>query len=124
MTRVRSKIHPEIAEYQFGFISDKGTRNAIFTLSMLMERSVEVQRYVYLCFIDYSKAFEKGKHSEWFGILDQLNIDDKDLRILRNLYWEQVAAIRIDGEYNDFAEIKRGVRQGCVCTISRSVQPI
>ncbi|GFR62355.1 LINE-1 retrotransposable element ORF2 protein [Elysia marginata] len=31
-----------------------------------------------------------------------------------NLYWEQVAAIRIDGEYTDFTEIKRGVRQGCV----------
>ncbi|GFR76350.1 retrovirus-related Pol polyprotein LINE-1 [Elysia marginata] len=112
---IRSKIRPEIAESQFGSIPDKGTRNAtIFTLSMLMERAVELQRDVYVCFIDYSKAFDKVKHSELFGILDQLNIDGKDLRILRNLYWEQVAAIRIDGEYTNFTEIKRGVRQGCV----------
>ncbi|GFR81714.1 RNA-directed DNA polymerase from mobile element jockey [Elysia marginata] len=74
---------------------------------MLMERAVEVQRDVYTCFIDYSKAFDMVKHSELFEILDQLNIDGKDLRILRNLYWEQVAAIRIDGEYTDFTEIKR-----------------
>ncbi|GFR83046.1 retrovirus-related Pol polyprotein LINE-1 [Elysia marginata] len=47
-------------------------------------------------------------------VTDQLNVDGKYLRILRNLYWEQVAAIRIDGEYTDFTEIKRGVRQGCV----------
>ncbi|GFR84305.1 RNA-directed DNA polymerase from mobile element jockey-like [Elysia marginata] len=63
--------------------------SAIFTLSMLMERAVEVQHDVYLGFIGYSKAFDKVKHSELFGILDQLNIDGKDLRILRNLYWEQ-----------------------------------
>ncbi|GFR70103.1 acyloxyacyl hydrolase [Elysia marginata] len=54
------------------------------------------------------------KHSEFFGILDQLKIDGKDIRILKNLYREQVAAIRIDGEYTDVTEIKRDVRQGCV----------
>ncbi|GFS08569.1 RNA-directed DNA polymerase from mobile element jockey-like [Elysia marginata] len=107
MTRIRIKIRPVIAESQCGFIPDKGTRNAIFTLSMLIGRAVEVQRDVYLCFIDYSKAFDKVKHSELLGILDQLNIDGKDLRILRNLCWEQVTAIRIDGEYTDFTEILR-----------------
>ncbi|GFR73746.1 reverse transcriptase [Elysia marginata] len=86
MTRIKSKIRPEIVKSQFGFVPDKGTRNAIFTLSGLMERAVEVQYDVYLCFIDYSKAFDKVKHSEFFGNLDQLNIEGKDLRILRNLY--------------------------------------
>ncbi|GFR59114.1 retrovirus-related Pol polyprotein LINE-1 [Elysia marginata] len=81
---------------------------------MLMERAVEVQYDVYVCLIDYSKAFDKVKYSELFGILDQLNIDGKCLRILRNLYWEQMAAIRIDGEYTDFTGIERDVRQGCV----------
>ncbi|GFR94219.1 RNA-directed DNA polymerase from mobile element jockey-like [Elysia marginata] len=88
MTRIRSKIRPEIAESQFGYVPGKGTRNAIFTLSMLMERAVEVQHDIYLCFIDYSKAFDMVKHSALFGILDQLNINGKDLTILRNLYWD------------------------------------
>ncbi|GFR68844.1 retrovirus-related Pol polyprotein LINE-1 [Elysia marginata] len=92
--------------------------NAIVTLSMLMERVVEVQYDVYLCFIDYSKAFDKVKHSEWFGILDQLNIDGKDLRILWNLYWKQVPAISIDGDYTDFTETERGVRQGCALSLA------
>ncbi|GFS05027.1 endonuclease-reverse transcriptase [Elysia marginata] len=113
MNRIKSKIRLEITESHFGFVPDKGTRNAIFILSLLMKKAVEVQHEVYLCFIDYSKAFDKVKHSELFGILDQLNIDGKDLRILRNLYWEQVAGISIGGEYTDFTEIKRGVRKGC-----------
>ncbi|GFS16777.1 endonuclease-reverse transcriptase [Elysia marginata] len=113
MTRIVSKIRREIATSQIGLVPEKGTRIAIFTLPMLMERAVEVND-VYLCFVDYSKAFDKVKQSESFKILDQLNIDGKDLRILRNLSREQVAVIRIDGEFTDFTEIKRGVRQGCV----------
>ena len=97
-------------------MADRGTRNAIFTLNMLLERSIEVQKYIYLCFIDYSKAFDKVRHDDLFAILKGLNIDAKDLRILRNLYWEQTAAIRMDSEISDYRAIKRGVRQGCVAS--------
>ncbi|GFR66896.1 RNA-directed DNA polymerase from mobile element jockey [Elysia marginata] len=93
MTRSRSKVRPEIAESQYyGFVPDKGTRNAIFTLSMPVELAVEVQHDVYLCLIDYTKAFDKVKHSELFGILDQLNIDSKYLRICTGSKWLQSAS--------------------------------
>ncbi|GFO09942.1 RNA-directed DNA polymerase from mobile element jockey-like [Plakobranchus ocellatus] len=38
MLRMRKSIRPEVSPKQFGFMPDKGTGNAIFTLSMLMER--------------------------------------------------------------------------------------
>ena len=41
---------------------------------------------LYLCFIDYAMAFDRVKHNELFGILSELDIDGKDLRIIRNLY--------------------------------------
>ena len=55
-----------ISETQFGFMIEKGTANAIFSLRTLMERAIEVQKDLYLCFIDYSKAFDKVhvKHSD------------------------------------------------------------
>ena len=59
MNRMRNKILPEISETQFGFMTDKGTRNAIFSLRTLMERAIEVQNDLYLCFIDYAEAFDK-----------------------------------------------------------------
>ena len=114
MNRIRNKILPEVSETQFGFMKDKGTRNAIFALKTLMERSIEVQKDLYLCFIDYSKAFDKVRHSDLFDILTSLDIDGKDLRIIRNLYWEQEAAIRVDNDCSAYRPIRRGVRQGCV----------
>ena len=54
------------------------------------------------------------RHDDLFAILMGLDIDAKDMRILRNLYWEQTAAIRMDNEISDYRAIKRGVRQGCL----------
>ena len=56
------------------------------------------------------------RHDDLFAILMGLNIDAKDLRILRNLYWEQTAAIRMDNEISDYRASTRGVRQGCVAS--------
>ena len=69
MARMRNKITPEIAEEQCGFVKDKGTRNAIYMLRTLTERAIEIQRDLYLCFID-SKAFDKLRHEEIMTILD------------------------------------------------------
>ena len=88
--------------------------NAIYILRILAERAIEMQRDVYLCFIDYSKAFDGVKHKELMLILMELDIDGKDLRLIRNLYWDQKAAIRIGDEISNLVNIKKGVRQGCV----------
>ena len=70
MQRVRNKIRPEIANGQYGFMNDRGTSNAIFILNNLIEKSTEVQKDIYLCFMDYSKAL---KHEELFRILQKLD---------------------------------------------------
>ncbi|GFR92248.1 endonuclease-reverse transcriptase [Elysia marginata] len=114
MTRIRGKLRPEISNNQFGFVEDRGTRNAIFTLSMIIERAIEMKKDLYLCFIDYSKAFDRVRPDELYKILNRIDIDGKDLRVVRNLYWDQNAATRIDDEISEYKPIKRGVRQGCV----------
>ena len=114
MMRVRRKLKPEIGKEQCGFMEDTGTRNAIFMLRMLSERAIEMQKEVYVCFIDYTKAFDKVRHEDLMDILQDLDLDGKDIRLIRNLYWEQTACMRIDNEFGDSTQIKRGVRQGCV----------
>ena len=54
------------------------------------------------------------KHEDLFEFLQNLDIDGKDLRLIRNLYWEQSAAIRIDGNIGKYTQIRGGVRQGYV----------
>ena len=41
-------------------------------------------------------------------------MDAKDLRIIKNIYCEQTAAVKIENETCAFQDIIRGVRQGCL----------
>ena len=114
LKRVRNKIEPAISQNQFGFVRDSGTRNAVFVVKNLIERSLEVQRNLYLCFIDYKKAFDMVKHDEIMHILDDLEIDDKDLRLIQNIYYHQRAIVNVGSKTSEEVPIERGVRQGCV----------
>ena len=101
-------------------MTDTGFRNAIFSLRTLMERAIEVQKDLYLCFIDYSKVFDKVKHYDLFDILLRHNCDGKDLRVIRNLYWEQEATIRINDDCSVYKPICRGVSKGWVFFLQTS----
>ena len=86
MNRIRGRTLSEISEVQYGFMPDRGTRNAIFVLRRLVERMIEKQKDVYVCFIDYSKAFDTVKHEPLIELLQSLDIDPQDVKLLANLY--------------------------------------
>jgi len=69
------------------------TREAIFSLQVLIQRARDVNRDVYACFIDYQKAFDKVEHDKLIKILEVTGIDNQDLSIISNLYWNQTFAI-------------------------------
>ena len=114
LQRVRRKLILQIKDYQYRFMSDRRTRNAIFTLRMLCERAIEHQQNVFLCFIDYQKAFDKVRHNLLLNMLKYIGIDDKDYRIIHNQYFQQKSAIKLNEDLSQWIDIRRGVRQGCV----------
>lgn len=71
---------------------------------------------IYTCFVDYQKAFDKIQHQKMIQVLKSTGMDDKDLRIIQNLYWNQTATIKINAgdETTEAVNILRGVRQGCI----------
>ena len=87
-------------------LPDKGTGNAIFVLRMFVERSFEKQKYVLVCFIDYSKAFDAVKHKWLVNLLQSLDVDQAELRLLISLYWNQTAAVRCDDDISAWTSIK------------------
>ena len=46
--------------------------------------------------------------------MENLDIDGKDISLIRNLYWNPKAYMRTEDGLSPEIRIKRGVRQGCV----------
>ena len=69
---------------------------------------------MYACFIDFSRAFDRVKHTEFVEIMKEVGLDNRNVRIISNLYWNQTAYVNIAGNKTEETKIQRGVRQGCV----------
>ena len=110
------KVEAELDDAQSGFRQGKGTREGLLNLRLICERHLEVQKYVYICFLDYEKAFDRIRHEPLIQCLREIGVDGKDIKIIRNLYWDQTASVRIMSELSEDIRIQRGVRQGCVAS--------
>jgi retron-type reverse transcriptase len=113
--RIEAKVETThfLTDDQFGFRRGRGTRDAIATLRTLAERSLEFGQSVYVCFVDYEKAFDRVDWKKLMSILRKLGVDYRDRRLIGNLYMGQSFKVRVDGEDSTPGIIGRGTRQGC-----------
>ena len=112
--RMANKIDKEVSRLQSGFRPVTGTQGGIFNLRTICERATDVQKDVYICFIDYTKAFDLVKRFNIIEGLSEIGMDGKDLQIISKLYWEQSACVRTESGMTSEFKIKKGVQQGCV----------
>ena len=70
--------------------------------------------YGYFCLIDYAKAFDCVDHKKLWKLLKETGIPDHLTCLLRNLYADQEATLRIGHGTTDWFQIGKGVHQGCI----------
>ena len=82
-------------------------------MRMLSEKMLDHGKELFVCFVDYEKAFDRVKWVKMIGILKDLGIDWRDRRLICELYIKQEAVVRIMNEESEPCAIGRGVRQSC-----------
>ena len=107
--RIGNKIDKECSNLQSGFPPGIGTREGVFNIRTILEGKVDVQQDVYICFIDYTKAFDQVNHTKLIECLKETGVDNKDLKIIAKMYWEQTAEVRTKYGVSSGFKIKKGV---------------
>ena len=67
--RLQQYVNLELPDVQAGFRKGRGTRDQIANIHWIIERARECQKNIYLCFIDYAKAFNCVDHNKLWKIL-------------------------------------------------------
>ena len=62
--RLQQYMNCELPDVQAGFRKGRGTRDQIASIWWTKEKAREFQKNIYLCFIDYSKAFDCVDHNK------------------------------------------------------------
>ena len=112
--RMKKNLKTEIAEEQAGFRPGTGTRNQILNLKMVIEKCREHNKKLYLCFIDYSKAFDMVDHNILWRNMSDMGFPQHIVLLLKTMYEEQKAAVRTSYGLTEWFGIGQGVRQGCI----------
>ena len=91
-----------------------GTRDQILNLKMVIEKNREYGKNIYLCFIDYRKAFDMVSHELlWKGMLE-MGFSSHIVDLIKSLYTDQSASVRTTHGLTVDFRIEQGVRQGCI----------
>lgn len=111
LNRIAKTIDESQPKEQAGFRAGFSTTDHIQTLDQIMEKYKEFNRILYVAFIDYSKAFDSISHSAIWNALSQLNVEQKYINIIKNIYAKSTSRVKLETK-GDEIKIERGVRQG------------
>ncbi|XP_063598624.1 uncharacterized protein LOC134775096 [Penaeus indicus] len=92
--RMHWKMKAEIAEEQAGFRAGRGTRNQILNLKMGIEKNHEHNKDLFLCFVDYTKAFDTVAHDILWKNMQDMGFPEHIILLLKSMYGDQKAAVR------------------------------
>ena len=112
--RLEPFMEQVIPDEQAGFRRARGTRDHISNIRRIMETAREYQKNVYMCFIDYSKAFDCVDHHKLWQVLGKMGVPQHLVYLLRKLYESQEATVRTEYGNSEWFPVGKGVRQGCI----------
>ena len=112
--RLAIKLNEEISEEQAGFRPGKGTIDQIMNLKMVLEKNRERGNDVFLCFIDYSTAFDTVAHDILWNDMHKMGFPTHIILLIKALYDQQKAAVRTSYGLTEWFEIGQGVRRACI----------
>ena len=67
--RLQQSVNQELPDVQSGLRKGRGTRNQMVNICWIIEKAREFQKNIYICFIDYTKAFDCVDHNKLWKIL-------------------------------------------------------
>ncbi len=102
-------------QYNGGFKKDSRTADNIFVLNGLIDRAKNTNSELYVCFVDFRRAFDCINRKFMFHKLIKQGYSSKTLRLIMNMYSKTKSTVKLNGllAENPFEEVL-GVAQGGV----------
>jgi len=116
LQRIKARTEEILSEAQAGFRAGRSTIDQLFSLRLLAEKYYEHERDLYICYVDFQKAFDSVWRKGLWQVMRHLGYDNKIIRLLESMYRRTVSSVRVgtQGELSSWFETLVGVLQGCV----------
>ena len=109
---IRQRV--EIDEMQCGFMSGRGTTDAIFIVRQLQEKHLAANKPLYMAFINLEKSFDCVPQDVIWWAMHKLGIDEWLVRLVQSMYKDVRSRVRVGNGYSEEFGVGVGVHQGSV----------
>lgn len=84
--RISGGVDAKLRKEQAGFRKGRSTIEQIFVLRNVVEQAVEWNSSLYVCFVDYEKAFDSVHGKTLWKIMESYGIPSKLVRMVNTMY--------------------------------------
>lgn len=111
--RIEKSLDSEQPVEQAGFRRNYSTCDHIFVLKHLLNYSIEYNFDTILLFVDFEKAFDNILTEAILTTLEQANISNEYIQIVKNVYGRSEMVITLEGR-SEKIKLEKGLKQGDV----------
>ena len=110
---VWAEKHTKRAKGQAGFTAHQSTVDHLITLRVTMEESRRQGKPLYMCFVDFKKAFDTVPRRELMSRMQRIGVPKELQHGVQKLYEQVLCKLgKAEGFSNSFVS-NMGVKQGC-----------
>ena len=109
---IRQRV--KIDEMQCGFMSGRGTTDAIFIVRQLQEKHLAANKPLYMAFVDLEKASDRVPREVIWWAMRKLGIDEWLVCLVQSMYKDVRSRVRVGDGYSKEFGVGVGVHQGSV----------
>ena len=100
---------------QLGFVSGNRTSDAHIIINNLVNKLChKSNKKIFSCFVDFRKAFDLVPRDILLKKLLKHGINGRFFNIIRNIYSNDKACVKLNGKCSTTFDVNIGVRQGCI----------
>ena len=103
-----------IADEQFGFLKNKGTKDALASISDFIYSNIDKNNPTLIAFLDLAKAFDTVDHKILLGKLYKYGIRGIAYDLIKNYLTDRLQHAKINSVKSNSRKVKIGVPQGTI----------
>eukprot|EP00973_Karenia_brevis_P068061 9468811-Karenia_brevis.AAC.1 len=111
MARLKQRLDAQQSTDQAGFRPGFATEDHLFVWALLAEKCREWRQDLWICTVDYQKAFDTVKHDAIWAALRNQEVPESYITLLRKLYSDSTGQVCTSKSSRTF-RIQKGVKQG------------
>ena len=101
-----------IRQEQIGFRKGHRTTDHLFIINNLIKKYKKSRKSLFMCFVDFQKAFDSVWHLGLFTKLKRIGISSRFYSVIKSLYSKSSISVQIGNRLSPYFQSRIGVRQG------------